>query len=369
MTDHHTFGNGHADRLVKFVSKYFHSPNDAANPIVRIIALTKKIQLKLAAVLCNLPHRRRHGRPPKPVPVPRPSIQDLVAGSVHSLLDSSSAVFKCTVCLGTCSKASPHLRSFLAGECVPSPIDHTRGYRVGQVSINGTPTHPSHTLVCIGGCFCCSKCGFYGDKKLVKLRDACVGPGSRTHHGDVALSVAAQGVPPFKRFITNVATDRVVKAKPSCPAASSQCGVPLGYDAFAVKISDLHPSGQPACRQAPQEVPQLSPEEISRELFDLQQVGEKVVIPHRVPALPGVSSAPAASSSYGAFSHHSQIFAPPPSPPPSGFSNNLADLADLRDDGEPVEWPKGFNRAEAIQFVEDAKQARVVGRLYRKFPP
>ncbi len=200
MTDHHTFGNGHADRLVKFVSKYFDLPNDVAKPFVRIIALTKKIQLRLAAVLCNLPHRRRHGRPPKPVPVPRPSIQDLVAGSVHSLLDSSSAVFKCTVCLGTCSKASPHLRSFLAGECVPSPIDHTRGYRVqGQISMNGHVTHESLHLCIRGDVYYCEACGMTARKKMVKLKALCVGARARTMHGDRTLHAVEQGFLPSKR--------------------------------------------------------------------------------------------------------------------------------------------------------------------------
>ena len=146
-----------------------------------------------------------------------------------------------------------------------------------------------------------------------------MGPGSRTHHGDVALSVATQGVPPFKRFNTNVATDRAVRFRPNNPTSPFTRGVPRG-----VGGSTAHP------------------------------------------VLPGFSTVQAGVSESSSSTHHSPIVAAPPSLPPSGFSSNLADLVDLQDAGEPVVWPTGFNRSMAIDFVEDVKFAIGIGSFYKQ---
>ena len=83
VTDHHIRGNGHADRLVEYVRKHFDLSDEVAKPVVDAVALVKKIQRRLAAVICNLPHRKKYGRSPKPVPEPKPSVKDRIAASTY----------------------------------------------------------------------------------------------------------------------------------------------------------------------------------------------------------------------------------------------------------------------------------------------
>ncbi len=314
VTKHHVIGNGHADRLVRASSKDYDLDIDVAKPVLDHLKLVGRIQRRIAAVVCEMPHRPRTKSRKDTTPVSRVSLQQLIDNTNHSF-GEVNFFYKCMACLHSCSVSSPALRQFLQQECVSCKISDA-GFKVhGQVSINGVPTHPSHALMCIGGCFCCSKCGFYGDKKFVKLRHSCVGPLSRTHHGNIALAEAAQGVAPFKRFNVNVSSDRAVKARSTRTAASCSRGAPLGNEAFPVRIEHFHPGGQ------------------------------------------HVSSA---------LTHHSPIIAPAPSLPPSGFSSNLADLVDLQDAGEPVVWPTGFSRSTAIEFMEDVKLALGIGRLYKQ---
>ncbi len=82
------------------------------------INLIKKIQVRLAAITCNLPHHKKHVKPPKPPCDPKPTVKDLIAKSTHSFADPLAVHLKCTICDGMCSLASSRLRTFLANECV-----------------------------------------------------------------------------------------------------------------------------------------------------------------------------------------------------------------------------------------------------------
>ena len=150
--------------------------------------------------MCNLPRRPRCGdvsiKQPKLIRTP---IQTLIDNTEHTLGDPFASILQCSVCLAKCSTASPFLRQFLCQACHPVPISH-KGFRVlGQVSLNGARTHTSHSLSIKDGVFYCTKCGCFAEKKLVKLKEECVGPRRRTPHGDLTISAASHGFAPSKR--------------------------------------------------------------------------------------------------------------------------------------------------------------------------
>ncbi len=99
--------------------------------------------------------------------------------------------------MGSCSLASPELRPFLASECVPNLVDHTRGSRVrGQIFMNGQVSHESHHLCVKDDVFYCETCGLFAHKRLVKLKAPCVGLRARTAHGDRTLESVEKGFRP-----------------------------------------------------------------------------------------------------------------------------------------------------------------------------
>ena len=129
-------------RLAKTVCKYFYLPSDIAKPILSNLRLLKQIQLRLAAITCNLPHRNKHGKVLKPPCEPAPSLRDLILKSQHSFLDPDAGFLSCSVCLGRHSLASPGIRDFLAKECSPTAVFSTHLFRVsGSIFINGHSTH------------------------------------------------------------------------------------------------------------------------------------------------------------------------------------------------------------------------------------
>ncbi len=135
-------------------------------------------------MICNLPHRKVQDRAPRRHREPRPTTHDLILRSQHRFSDPDASVLKCTICLCQHSVAAPHFRAFLAKACTPVLVSSTHHFRVlGKISINGHETHPTHTLANRGG----TKCGFYANKRLVKLKDMCVGARARSAHGDLTL--------------------------------------------------------------------------------------------------------------------------------------------------------------------------------------
>ncbi len=53
----------------------------------------------------------------------------------------------------------------------------------------------------------------------------------------------------------------------------------------------------------------------------------------------------------------------------TGLAQNIVDLIDLHDAGEPVSWPKGFNHLSAKHFVYDFNHACNVCMLHRDPSP
>ena len=118
VTKTHINGNGHADRLAKTACRYFDLPSDVAKPILEQLQLAKQIQLRLAAVVCHLPHRT-HNKHSKPLTLPLLTINDSILQSRHWFSNPLASVLECTICLSRHSRASPALKGFLASECLP----------------------------------------------------------------------------------------------------------------------------------------------------------------------------------------------------------------------------------------------------------
>ena len=147
-------------------------------------------------------------------------------------------------------------------------------------------------------------------------------------------------------------------------AASSSQGVPIGNEAFAVKLSDLHPGGQ--APSVPFALPTHNSSDVSLnidELRMLQTLGGQVVMPSGVLSSTGVSSSSLqAPRDFPA--HSTPCLAHTPPPLGTGVTQSLFDLLDLHKFGEPVIWPPGFDAQKAEHFVQDYKQAICVCQLY-----
>ena len=196
-------------------------------------------------------------------------------------------------------------------------------------------------------------------------------PRRRTDYGNAVLKAVEDG-----RFtlaeragtLLNLSrkpdTGRVSKARLHDTAASSSNGVPIGSEAFAVKLSDLHPGGQDPSFPFALPTHNSSDESLNiEELRILKESGEQVVMPSGVLFSTGASSSslqeprdfPAQSTPFLAHT---------PPPLSTGFTQSLVDLLDLHNFGEPVIWPPGFDAQKAKHFVQDYKQAICVCQLY-----
>ena len=92
----HITGNQHADRHAGYAARYAQLPNDITEPIVKHIDTTKRIQLRLASILCKLPHRPKYTIP-KSMNVPKPSIYELLCNSRHDFRRDGQRAM-CTKC-------------------------------------------------------------------------------------------------------------------------------------------------------------------------------------------------------------------------------------------------------------------------------
>ncbi len=113
--------------------------------------------------------------------------------------------------------------------------------------MNGVSTHPSHTLAVRDGVYFCTKCGFYAHKLIRRLKEVCGGPIARTTHGGLTLDAVELGLPPSKRSGSVLPIAKMSRTRLHSAAASASNRVPIGSEAFAVKLSDLHPGRQDLC--------------------------------------------------------------------------------------------------------------------------
>ncbi len=108
--------------------------------------ISKQIHKRFATVICNISNRKRD-KLPKPIQVPRDSLQVLAINSRHTFdeRDTASNHFRCLSSCQKYSKNAQGVRHFLKGICVPRPSSACASVS-GIIAINGISTHPSHKL-------------------------------------------------------------------------------------------------------------------------------------------------------------------------------------------------------------------------------
>ena len=173
--------------------------------------------------------------------------------------------------------------AFLASDCKPIQASSKQMVVQGQISMNGVRSHPTHTLTITQGCYCCTKCGYYAEKKLDNLKDECHGADARTKHGNLALDDVMLGFTPAKRAGTLVNPSRAVTSKTATSAPGN--GVPIG-SSFGMTFESIHAGGQASSSMVNQSPPTHDNEDPLniKELTELNNAGEKVVMPSEVHA-------------------------------------------------------------------------------------
>jgi len=201
VTHSHIAGNGQADRLAGIAADLFQIRDlNITRRVVHYTYLTKRIQTRLATIVCNLPNRPKQFRYKAPKEA-APSRQALISLSHHSLVLRGNTLF-CTVCKSRLSHNSPTLRAFLGKECeVPRAI-HTvshhgdRPYPINTtIQIASTSTHSSHKLYSYRGVVFCNVCGCVAQARLRGLAKMCRGTSNVT--GQRVKDRLAHGLLPY----------------------------------------------------------------------------------------------------------------------------------------------------------------------------
>ena len=200
VMQHHISGNAQADRLADIAATAATiSDMNITRRVIDHTYLTKRIQARLATIVCNLPNRSKHikYKVPKEVATSR---QTLISLSHHSLVQRGDIIF-CTVCKGRINFNSPNLRSFLDKVCdIVSQVHVGRYAQDKPVRINTTVqiansvTHPSHKLMSYRGVIFCNACGCAAQTVLRGLAKSC--KRSRNGHGQRVQERIAQGLLP-----------------------------------------------------------------------------------------------------------------------------------------------------------------------------
>jgi len=198
VTQHHIVGNMQADRLASMAAKSAAiSDLNISAPVIYYTNLTKRIQARLACIVCNLPSRPKYVKHKIPKPG-TPSKDSLISLSSHSLSASGDFLI-CSICKGRVHTNSRSLKTFLNGECnvvmedfKPTPVSTT-------VQIANTKTHPSHKIYSFRGGIFCNVCGCAARARLAGLAKPCLGirRGPQKSHGQKVKENLARGeLPP-----------------------------------------------------------------------------------------------------------------------------------------------------------------------------
>ena len=164
----HLVGNQHADRLAGVAAQYAQLTRDITDPIVETINRAKKIQLRLANIICNLPARPKFNIP-KVQTVPKPSLDELMECSTHEWIrDGSRAV--CRKCNNNIILKSPTARKLIISDCRPVNRIGVRPIPIPtQLCVGNQVSHPSHRLFNLRGLVYCRECGCMAGKVLRRL--------------------------------------------------------------------------------------------------------------------------------------------------------------------------------------------------------
>jgi hypothetical protein len=140
-------------------------------------SLTRKIQLRLVAIMQNLPVRLKH----KTVRTPaeeKTTLEQKCRDSSHAAVKNGDRVM-CTTCLDSFRIRDPAFEPWLAGLCTPSPnTNRPSHFPTNKVlHVGNRYTHLSHRLDTHRGLVYCRKCGCRATNQVRLMGKRCSPPG------------------------------------------------------------------------------------------------------------------------------------------------------------------------------------------------
>jgi hypothetical protein len=161
-----------------------------------------RIQKRLVAIQCNLPHRKRHFR--------SPPARDITTNqcflTTQHIFSRVRSGYRCEICGVSASKGS-------LKDCASTPCSLQDCSVFSQelrpfpatVRLSGQVVHDSHKIAVLKGVFACTKCGCYSTRTIKKLAHPCVplpkpkpkaAYGTRVCFGPRPLAPRARGLAP-----------------------------------------------------------------------------------------------------------------------------------------------------------------------------
>ena len=170
-------------------------PQHLAKAVINRIVDARKIQLRVATIMCNLPHRPRLQLPKPPAP-PQVSWEDLMSVTMHQIRhDTSNNRLTCLTCFGATPHRSAGARAWLTAACVV-PVRSMAPVRVLLPLVVGHQcTHDSHKLYNMRGVIFCMLCGNTAGKTIKELAKPCpnINGGARKPHGQTIVRQLSEG--------------------------------------------------------------------------------------------------------------------------------------------------------------------------------
>lgn len=185
VQDKHIAGNCRADELATDAAKICQLDTNAVTKVIKYTHLAKKIQLRLATIICNLQYRRKV-QDDKSIKVPKPTIEQMLTVSKH-FVNLDRGQYRCALCKASVGAKDPTLPDFLLADCL-----HTKAGNINQPSRIRIPmrigkgvTHVTHNLYNYKGIIYCQTCGYTASQKLRGLALECTRV--RTAHGKIVI--------------------------------------------------------------------------------------------------------------------------------------------------------------------------------------
>ena len=186
-------GNKQADTLAK-AGAHSNGPDlNSATRVVFYASLARRIQNRLATIICSLPNRPHRIKTPRQ---PIVKLDELMHQSSHNCFEVNSRVF-CMRCNTNYScKNKTGLKHWLSSPCPDLGAFHDRPVHMAfdHVHIGNLDVDFSHELMSFKGIVYCNKCGSISQQsKLGKLASPCLPP---SQAGLNNLKLLKAGTPP-----------------------------------------------------------------------------------------------------------------------------------------------------------------------------
>ena len=197
VTREDILGNRLADELAGKAATRFRLPLHITGPYIYYISVVERIQHRLASIITNLPARVKNDRRvTRSVPMPFPSVSELITESQHVVHSDGSRV-SCARCHNSFAACDPNLKLWLRTACsaIASCADRPVPLPFEELHIGNKFTHISHQLNKYRGLVYCRRCGCRaGSAVLRNLSERCKPP---TSYGTLSIKALQDGrLPP-----------------------------------------------------------------------------------------------------------------------------------------------------------------------------